>query len=793
MKNFIYTCFLVLFVTSFLAAQTPQARVVTESVTPHSLTTLGLTTNSVSPGLPVFANQTYVYLSAKEVGSNQPVLTSVFNLIQKPGGSLATLEDLGIANWKGLKADIKGAYKIEITITTATGTDMDTATVYAGDYIGVGTFDGVPGAFPSCMSCHTGTPKFDDIYGRWQVSGHANIFNYEIDNGAAYYSTACMKCHTTGYDHNVVAANNGFDDVAAALGWVWAGPPAPGKWAALKSTYPGLVKFATIGCENCHGAGSNHPASQTGANFTTLATYRAGSCGQCHDEPWRHNKSAQFENSRHADIVFETTTGSNGNTNNLNDCARCHDGRVYIQFTQGYTASTPGKIDVKTLKEANSVDVTCAVCHDPHGNTSFASLRQAPASSDTLGNGYAYTVGGNGQVCMNCHKARRNNVTYMSSTITATWGPHHSVQADNFLGKNAAQFTSAYLTNSHQFAVTDACVTCHMVATTDTGTVNRDKVGGHSFRLENPDNGYEHTTACTNCHGPITSFDDFIAPTDYDGDGSVESVSGEVDGLLHNLRVLLPPTGIDSISWQMIKDMNDLTVKKSYWNYQLISYDGSKGMHNSKFTFDVLVKTLAALGSVIPVELVSFDAQVGNNGVTLKWETASELNNRGFEIERSIKGNWATVGFVEGKGTTTEYSKYSFTDKPNTSNAVSYRLKQVDYNGKFTYSKVVNVDFGNMPTEFSLSQNYPNPFNPSTMIKFALPFDSKVKVTVYSITGEVVKVLIDGDYAAGDHEAQFSTNSSNGLSSGIYLYSISAVSNDGKSTFTQTKKMVLIK
>lgn len=86
MKNFIYSCFLVLTVTSFLSAQTPIARVVTESVSPHSLTTLGLTTNSVSPGLPVFANGTYIYLAAKEVGSNQVVLTSVFNLFQRPAG-----------------------------------------------------------------------------------------------------------------------------------------------------------------------------------------------------------------------------------------------------------------------------------------------------------------------------------------------------------------------------------------------------------------------------------------------------------------------------------------------------------------------------------------------------------------------------------------------------------------------------------------------------------------------------------------------------------------------------------
>jgi hypothetical protein len=155
---------------------------------------------------------------------------------------------------------------------------------------------------------------------------------------------------------------------------------------------------------------------------------------------------------------------------------------------------------------------------------------------------------------MNCHKARRNGTTYQSTNISSTWGPHHSVQADNFFGKNAYQFGStAYLTNGHQFAVTDACVTCHMVATADTGTVNRDKVGGHSWNLHNPASGYDHTTACTNCHGAKNSFEDFMAVMDFDGNGSTESIQAEVGGLLRNIRIMLPPTGVDSISWQGIR------------------------------------------------------------------------------------------------------------------------------------------------------------------------------------------------------------------------------------------------
>ncbi|MBK7445346.1 MAG: hypothetical protein IPJ45_04850 [Ignavibacteria bacterium] len=87
------------------------------------------------------------------------------------------------------------------------------------------------------MTCHSGTPVFADIFNRWKSSGHATMFKRSIDSGAAYYTTACMKCHTTGMDHNLVNNNNGFDDVARNVGWTWTPPPAPGKWDNLVTNY----------------------------------------------------------------------------------------------------------------------------------------------------------------------------------------------------------------------------------------------------------------------------------------------------------------------------------------------------------------------------------------------------------------------------------------------------------------------------------------------------------------------------------------------------------------------------
>lgn len=398
---------------------------------------------------------------------------------------------------------------------------------------------------------------------------------------------------------------------------------------------------------------------------------------------------------------------------------------------------------------------------------------------------------------MDCHKGRRDNVTYTQTTVSSShWGPHYSVQTDVFLGQNAAEFGTPYLSGGHRYAVADACITCHAVATVDTGNVNRDMVGGHSFKLYNSNTGYYHTTACTPCHGNITSWNSFMALMDYDLDGTVESIPNELDGLLQAIRILLPPTGIDSISWQQIGALNDLTIKKAYYNYQLIKNDGSKGMHNSKFSIDVLLKTRAALGAVIPVELTSFTSEIKGNKVVLNWETASENNNQGFEIERKVGSAWSKIGFVKGNGTTTEISKYSYTDNPKAiglNGKVSYRLKQIDFNGQHTYTRDVEVDLSSIVDNYSLSQNYPNPFNPSTKIRFTLPFDSNVKLSIYNIAGQLVKEIVNGNYRSGEHEVNVSLDDIKGAASGIYIYSINAVSNDGQKAFQQTKKMVLIK
>jgi hypothetical protein len=193
---------------------------------------------------------------------------------------------------------------------------------------------------------------------------------------------------------------------------------------------------------------------------------------------------------------------------------------------------------------------------------------------------------------------------------------------------------------------------------------------------------------------------------------------------------------------------------------------------------------------VIPVELTSFTAAVVGNAVELNWKTATETNNRGFEVYKSVSGSpFSKIAFVEGNGTTTEAKSYKFVDRDiKAGENYGYRIKQIDFDGTFEYSKVVNVS-GIAPSEFALEQNYPNPFNPSTIIAYSVPVKSDVTLEVYNLIGQKVMTLVQGSVDAGKHVVQMDGSS---MASGIYLVKLNAVGENG-SQFTSSKKMTLMK
>ncbi len=192
----------------------------------------------------------------------------------------------------------------------------------------------------------------------------------------------------------------------------------------------------------------------------------------------------------------------------------------------------------------------------------------------------------------------------------------------------------------------------------------------------------------------------------------------------------------------------------------------------------------------VPVELNSFTVSVSGNDVFLNWTTATETNNKGFEIQKStvrsqksVPAKWEEIGFVNGSGTSTEPKSYSFTNNKVSTGTYSYRLKQIDFNGSFEYSSIVNIAV-NIPNEFSLSQNYPNPFNPSTQISYTLPEDKFVTLKVYNALGQQVAELVNEFNKAGNHSVSFDAAN---LSSGIYYYRIETGSQ------TLVRKMLLLK
>jgi C1A family cysteine protease len=207
-------------------------------------------------------------------------------------------------------------------------------------------------------------------------------------------------------------------------------------------------------------------------------------------------------------------------------------------------------------------------------------------------------------------------------------------------------------------------------------------------------------------------------------------------------------------------------------------------------TANLCIKALTLDESNVPVELTSFSAVPEGTNIRLVWLTATETNNQQFEIYRKTInedriGEWLLVGYREGKGTTNEPQYYSYLDDISGINATAfeYRLKQVDFDGSYSFSEEIRVS-NLAPAKYSLEQNYPNPFNPSTEIKFSIPQTTNVTLKVFDVMGREVATLIDEQMEAGKHSAVF--NAAN-LSSGVYYYTIITES------FIQTKKMLLLK
>ncbi len=267
-------------------------------------------------------------------------------------------------------------------------------------------------------------------------------------------------------------------------------------------------------------------------------------------------------------------------------------------------------------------------------------------------------------------------------------------------------------------------------------------------------------------------------------------------------------TGYTGVTINAYNSVGALVGSKTYtgqYSYEQVAFSNFSSITKLVFNYGgsptIFIDDISYTDhGALPVELVNFSAILINDKINLKWLTATEVNNYGFEIQKKIynsqltMNNWEKVGFVKGAGNSNSQKSYSFVDENPTNGKIEYRLKQVDNDGKFKYSKVINIDIKNIPSEFSLGQNYPNPFNPTTKIKFSIPSvvdanfastTAHVTLIVYNLLGQKVATLVNGELSSGNHSVSFDASK---LSSGVYIYRLKAGNN-----FTAIKKMILMK
>lgn len=257
------------------------------------------------------------------------------------------------------------------------------------------------------------------------------------------------------------------------------------------------------------------------------------------------------------------------------------------------------------------------------------------------------------------------------------------------------------------------------------------------------------------------------------------------------------------ITFQLIiKQSGNIKIQYSNSGGSFNLNDGAIGIENSDGTNGVLYRYFNYGGTVsglplalefgtntgaLPVELSTFSGTIIGQNVKLNWATETEVNNYGFEVERCAlsaeRQAWEKIGFVNGNGNSNSPKEYAFSDKTVTGGKYSYRLKQIDNDGQFEYSNIIEVDI-EVPLEFSLNQNYPNPFNPSTKISFQIAETAFTSLKVFDVLGNEISTIVNEELQTGNYTFDFEAQD---LTSGIYFYKLQAGS------FVQTKKMLLLK
>lgn len=318
--------------------------------------------------------------------------------------------------------------------------------------------------------------------------------------------------------------------------------------------------------------------------------------------------------------------------------------------------------------------------------------------------------------------------------------------------------------------------------------------------------------------GPYHGTANQILVADIDNDGQFEIIFDEnvVEGVTGRYRALnmdgsqvtgwpLELTQNTSFQQPLLGDLNNdgtLDMVGGSFNFdpsnkQVFLYVWNTGLPynpakivNPMYQFNPQHSGVFVDPSLIPVELESFWVTINGSEAALQWITATELNNSGFEVERSADNiNWDKIGFVQGNGSTTNKTTYTFVDANPITGKSYYRLKQIDYDGTHSYSNIITAEFYQI-INYSIEQNYPNPFNPATIIKYNLPEESSVQVKIFNAVGELVSTLVDEIQTEGKYSKLFDASK---LSSGVYFAVLNAASLSSNASKTEMIKMLYLK
>ncbi len=570
-KNITFFIFLFLVSFTFITAQTVSLNTYGISPRDAAVDTTDIFDRAYN-GLLNVGIETKLYLKGS---SDLPLSGSqTFEIVSKPDGS--TVTDLNIDHVEDSNSvvaifipDVSGTYEIRFT----------DGGVSESIIINAGTFLGAEDA--NCLQCHS------DKAATWADTRHASKLTRGVQGlVSSYYSEGCIGCHTVGYDAN--ANNGGFDD------WDFIFPDSLyiGADEDLAAAYPDAWKRANIQCESCHGPGSEHFGNKDDNRIAM--TIAADNCALCHDAGTHHVFPEQWDQSGHSNPpTYPTGSGRSS-------CARCHTPEGFIEYVSG-----------EEVTEHEWAPFSCAMCHDPHtnfGEDGLTSDRHQLRTTDaTLSNGFEVVEGGTGKLCMNCHQSRRDADDYTKAQLTRSsshFGPHYMTQADMFNATNVAAFGYNLPSSPHIAAIENSCIHCHM--NEEKGKVDAEgnvtMVGMHTWAVEDLVSDEQNVEMCTPCHGEIESFDEkkyydnnFVA--DHDGDGVEEGVHDEVEGLMEELAALLPHA--DSTAGYDAHDTvtPEFTVAevKAAFNYEMVYYDRSKGIHNPAFTVALLKVSIEAL------------------------------------------------------------------------------------------------------------------------------------------------------------------------------------------------------